>query len=317
MNVLNALIGLAVGDALGVPVEFESREYLIENPITDMIGYKAHYQPLGTWSDDTSLALCLADSLCNGYNLYDISKKIISWYDNAIWTPNGKVFDIGDTTKKSIIKLKKILENNELENIIFNEFLERENGNGSLMRILPLVFFVKDMNIEEKFKYIREVSSLTHGHIRSCIACLIYICYASNLLKNEDKFIAYTDMQKEINNFLSIINTSSIEKDNFTRILQNDISKLPIEEIYSTTYVIHTLEASLWNILNHSDYETTVLSAVNMGDDSDTTASVTGGLAGIIYGIDKIPEKWVECLAKKDELFKLAETLNNSINTIY
>ena len=101
------LFGTAVGDALGVPVEFNSRSYCSQNPVIDMIGFGTHYQPAGTWSDDSSLAFCLADSLSNGYDLKNIANKFIQWYDDGLWTPHGKVFDIGNTTRRAILNLKQ------------------------------------------------------------------------------------------------------------------------------------------------------------------------------------------------------------------
>lgn len=310
--VIDSLVGLAIGDALGVPVEFKSREYLNNNPITDMIGYGTYNQPLGTWSDDSSLTFCLADSLCNGYDLIDIAKKMVDWYYKASWTPYEKVFDVGMLTSKEIIRLKKLLDKKDFNLLISREIEQNENtnGNGSLMRILPLVFLIKDYSIEEKYKFVKEVSALTHSHIRSCLACLIYIVYATNLLNGKDKFSAYDATKVEINAFFDKINLNKTEIAIFKRILKNNIADFSIKEINSSGYVLDTLEASLWCILNHNTFESTVLSAVNMGEDTDTTGAVTGGLAGIIYGIEKIPQKWVNSIAKIDQILNLGKKLD-------
>lgn len=313
--VLSSLIGLAIGDALGVPVEFKSRSYLNKNSITDMIGYGTHNQPLGTWSDDASLTFCLAESLCNGYDLVDIAKKMVSWYYDALWTPYGKVFDIGILTAKEITRLKKLLDKNDYNLLLFRSEpqVETTNGNGSLMRILPLAFLLKEKSIQEKYKLVTEVSALTHSHIRSIIACLIYISYACHLLKGKNKFVAYNDMKIEINDFFKNSTIDNNELKLFDRILKSNISDLPKENINSSGYVLHTLEASFWNILTYDNFEDTVLSAVNMGDDTDTTGAVTGGLAGIIYGIDNIPTKWINNLAKINEIKTLAEKFQKSL----
>ena len=180
------LFGVAVGDALGVPVEFCSREELQQNPVTDMQEYGTYYQPRGTWSDDSSLTFCTAESLINGYDLTDMAERFCRWRENAYWTAHNEVFDIGITTDISLQKLRKIIESNnfdELKHLTCNDD-PTQNGNGSLMRILPLMLYVREMEIEKKFEIIREVSALTHPHIRAAYACLIYIRFAENLLKN-------------------------------------------------------------------------------------------------------------------------------------
>ncbi len=140
-KVLDGLFGLCVGDALGVPVEFKSRSYLTKNPVKNMIGYGTYNKPPGTWSDDSSLAFCLADSLCNGYDINDIADKFVSWYYHNLWTPHGEVFDIGNTTSEAIFRLKQGNINPEKAGAMD----EYSNGNGSLMRILPLSF-IKRVN---------------------------------------------------------------------------------------------------------------------------------------------------------------------------
>ncbi|MGB4437301.1 MAG: ADP-ribosylglycohydrolase family protein, partial [Acetomicrobium sp.] len=140
-KVIGGLLGLCIGDALGVPVEFQSREKLKRNPVKDMMGYGTHNQPPGTWSDDSSLAFCLAESLCNGFDLQDIADKFVKWMYEGYWTPWGKAFDVGHTTQIAISRLKKGVD--PLES---GPTDERSNGNGSLMRILPLIFYVEKMD---------------------------------------------------------------------------------------------------------------------------------------------------------------------------
>jgi ADP-ribosylglycohydrolase len=151
------LLGVAVGDALGVPVEFLSRGAF---KVTDMTGYGTHNQPPGTWSDDTSLTLCLADSLSRGFSLDDIARNFVKWHDEAAFTAHGNVFDIGISTSKAIRNLKNGARPTESGCIDVNE-----NGNGSLMRIAPLVFYVADKPQEGRFTITRRVSSITHTRI--------------------------------------------------------------------------------------------------------------------------------------------------------
>ena len=152
----NILLGLAVGDALGVPAEFKSRETLKKNPVTEMTGYGTHNQPPGTWSDDSSLAFCLAESLCEGYNLKDIADRFIKWHDEAYWTPYGEVFDVGIATRKAIQRLKEGIDPGQA-----GGNTEYDNGNGSLMRIMPLLVLTDYSTTTEAYRLTEEVSSIT------------------------------------------------------------------------------------------------------------------------------------------------------------
>ncbi|HQO76217.1 MAG TPA: ADP-ribosylglycohydrolase family protein [Candidatus Saccharicenans sp.] len=299
-KVLGGLFGLAVGDALGVPVEFTPRGELKRQPVTDMIGGGTHGQPPGTWSDDSSLAFCLAESLCRGFDLHDIAHKFCRWLDEGYWTPYGEAFDVGGTTEEAISRLKEGV--NPVEAGGRHEF---SNGNGSLMRILPLAYYVEKMSQEEQFELTHRVSCLTHGHPRSQMACGMYIRYAINLLRGQEPEEAYKGMSTEAIKYYSRL-PYRCELPHFSRILEANIQKLPEESIKSSGYVIDTLEASLWCFLNSKSYEETVLKAVNLGDDADTTGAVVGGIAGIYYGLVSIPKCWINTVAKKDDIIDLA-----------
>ncbi|MFH6986199.1 O-acetyl-ADP-ribose deacetylase [Flavobacterium collinsii] len=305
-KIKSGLFGVAVGDALGVPVEFYCRSDLKENPVSEMIGFGTHHQPAGTWSDDSSLAFCLAESLCNDYDLSDIARNFVKWYNTELWTPHGKVFDIGIATRNAIHNIGK---GHEPE--LCGGFEEKDNGNGSLMRILPLAFYLKnEKDIEVIYKKVKEVSSITHAHFRSGFACFIYVVYCLELLKANDKREAYRRMQDVVADFLREKKFNPLELQLFDRILKNNIAEYPENEIHSSGYVLHSLEASLWCFLNWSSYEKTVLKAVNLGGDTDTTAAITGGLAGIYYGIDNIPQKWILGVARKNDIDDLCERLS-------
>jgi ADP-ribosyl-[dinitrogen reductase] hydrolase len=306
--VRDALIGLAVGDALGVPVEFKSRDILKSSPITDMIGFGTHQQPAGTWSDDSSLAFCLAECLVKGYNTVLMGDLFVKWLYSAHWTPHGRIFDVGMGTSRSI---KRIKEGCPAE--IAGGMDEEDNGNGSLMRILPLVFFILDKPIEERFKITKEVSSVTHAHIRSVIACFYYLEFARLIIKGESKEFAYREMKTHIPRVLKSHEIVEKEITLFQRLLHGDIDSLPEDKVYSSGYVLHTLEASIWCLLTTNSYSAAVLKSVNLGSDTDTTGAVTGGLAGIVYGYDNIPRDWVLKLARVNEVLKLADDLSNSL----
>lgn len=307
----NILLGVAVADALGVPVEFQSRAYLKENPVTDMMGYGTYNQPPGTWSDDSSLTFCLAESLLNGYDLADIARKFTQWYYEARWTPHGEVFDIGITTRNAIFELDSILKKRQyhLLTALYSDD-EMQNGNGALMRILPLLLYIKGKSMNDKFQIIREVSALTHGHIRSAIACLIYLEIAEKLADGFDKKTAYFDTQSKIYDYLKFIEIAPKERSVFFRILDMNIANFEEDDIQSSGYVMHSLEAALWCLMRYDNYKDTVLKAVNLGHDTDTTAAIVGGLAGILYGSETIPRKWVKKLACLDDILILAKRLN-------
>jgi ADP-ribosylglycohydrolase len=312
-KVLDALIGMAVGDALGVPVEFLSRELLKGSPVVEMVGYGTHNQPAGTWSDDSSLAFCLAESLCEGYDINKIAKIFLRWYQEDHWTPHGRVFDIGVATSQALRRVR-----DGVNPLVAGGVTEYDNGNGSLMRILPLAFYIQHKSIDERFKLISEVSSITHGHIRSILSCFIYIEYVLELLKGIDKMEAFKNMQKTVNVFFKEYQICSEEElHKFHRILENPIGdyniypiyEYPEHEIRSSGYVLHTLEASFWCFLKSMNYAEAVQKAVNLGEDTDTTGCVTGGLAGLYYGLESIPAHWIEVLARKNDIFSLAEKL--------
>lgn len=199
---------------------------------------------------------------------------------------------------------------------------ESDNGNGSLMRILPLLFYIKDMGIEDRFRYVNDVSSLTHRHIRSVLGCFIYLEFALQLLKGADKLEAFHQTKGIVNDFLNnnpICSDNEIDK--YHRILMNPVGDYDIkpfyeyteDEISSSGYVVRSLEAALWCLLKENNYEDTVLRAVNLGSDTDTTAAIAGGLAGLLYGFDAIPQKWVDQLARKDDIINLCDKLEKKL----
>jgi ADP-ribosyl-[dinitrogen reductase] hydrolase len=310
-NIKSVLFGVAVGDALGVPVEFKSREYLKINPISDMIGYGTYNLPPGTFSDDSSLTFCLAEGLSSEFDLKNIANLFAQWRYNGFWTPYGEVFDIGNTTSKAIANFNRGIGINAIG--LTDEF---SNGNGSLMRISPLLFYIYDKEINERFELTNQISSLTHAHIISVIACFYYLEFARLILLGKEKFEAYNTLSEEIINFLRNQNFQDKEINVFSRLLNGNIHELFEEEIKSSGYVIHTLEASIWCIMNTNDYSEAVIKAVNLGSDTDTTAAVTGGLAGLIYGFNSIPKKWIDLLAKSEEIEDLSKRFNNRIKEI-
>jgi len=306
----DALLGVAIGDAIGVPVEFRRREELDRNPLTGMTGFGAHHQPSGTWSDDSSLTFCLAEMLCRGYDLDDLACRFINWKNHAYWTAHDRVFDIGIATMAAIGRLEE-----GVSTVLAGGKEERNNGNGSLMRILPLLFYIREKSIEQRFELIKEISSLTHRHMRSVIACFLYLEIALKLVNGQGKYDAYRHASRDSFDFLRMHDPAN-EKEHihFARLLAGNIFELRETEIRSSGYVIHTLEASIWCLLNTRNYADAVLKAANLGDDADTTAAVTGGLAGLLYGNETIPAEWLEMLARRADIEDLSRRLGNKFN---
>ena len=299
-----ALLGLAVGDALGVPVEFQSRAARRLDPVVAMRAHGTHHQPAGTWSDDASLTFCLAQALADGFTIGRAAKYSRRWYYENLWTPHGSVFDIGITTREALSRLQA-----DDDLILAGGTDEYSNGNGALMRILPLAFYQQDAPLAERFQLIRDVSAITHGHIRSAVACLLYLEMARHLRAGLPPAEAYAQMRQQAPAQLYELNIPAHEADKFERILSGRLPDVAVAAIDSGGYVMHTLEAALWCLLRHETYAETVLAAVNLGDDTDTTGAVTGGLAGLYYGEAAIPPGWLATLARRADIEALsAET---------
>jgi ADP-ribosylglycohydrolase len=307
-KLMNAIVyGTAVGDALGVPVEFIKRSRLKDKPVTTMFGNGSHNQVAGTWSDDTSLLLAISDGISDGYNLDKIANNFVNWYYGAEFTAHNKVFDAGIATINGIDNIKSrrypLTECGGVH--------QGSQGNGSLMRTLALVPLVKNMTIDERYRIVSEVSSLTHAHINCKFACFFLVEYAIALINCKDKInygmaklVALIITEDKIRNFITQYPTIIKDMSPFDRIL-GTLEDVVEDDISGSGFVISTLESSIWCIINSNSYSEAVLKAVNLGDDTDTTAAVTGGLAAILYGVDNIPAEWIDVLANKTLLDKI------------
>ena len=277
----DAVYGFILGDALGVPFEFRKRGTF---QCTDMVGYGSHDVPEGTWSDDTSMMLATCASIKeNGLkiNVEDIRRRFLDWLNKADYTATGKVFDVGHATLKALMTGEP-------------QSGEFSNGNGSLMRILPLAFI--DCTEEE----IRTVSSITHGHRISQDACTIYVSiirkYLAQIEKGDPGSMA--DIIREIPKMDAPFDRLHL------------LDTLTENEIRSSGYVVDTLEAALWCVLQADRerqgdrFRSCLFRAVNLGDDTDTVATVAGGLAGLAFSVDGIPEEWFRKLKNKELIRK-------------
>ena len=306
--VKNGILGLVVGDALGVPVEFRSREELERDPVAGMRAYGTHHQPAGTWSDDSSMALCLLESLTSGVDYKDMMDRFLRWVNEGYMTPYRKVFDMGIATQQALARFAHGTPPLECGGIG-----ERDNGNGSLMRILPMALYLhRTMGPEfpskpETYQIIHNASALTHAHPISLIACGLYCAVANELLCGKPSVWdgikaarAFYQTQPELAPYL----------DTFGRIEPDILPALPKSEISSSGYVLHTLEATLWCLERHNSFRSCLLEAVNLGEDTDTIGAVAGGLAGLRYG--GIPKDWLDLIARREAIEGLCVAFSQS-----
>ncbi len=296
--------GVCVGDALGLPVQFKLRSYMLANPISGMIGWKTFNMPPGSWSDDGSLTLCIAESLSRGYDLNDIAKNFIKWFQIGFLTPHGTAYDIGRTTDSSVRRLI-----NGVSPLHSGDAMIETNGNGSLMRTLPLAYYFHFNHTDEatKYKMIKEVSAITHAHAISIISCYIYIDFALHILEEKSIEDSFQKIIANKNKYYAYLNSG--EQVYFQNIFEKDLKNFSESEIKSSGFVIDSLEASFWCLLNSTSYKETVLKAVNLGEDTDTIAAIAGGVAGILYGYDTIPSDWISIIIKGNEIDRVCEML--------
>src|ERR1017187_228210 len=293
-RILGGLWGSLVGDALGVPVEFKDRATVQLDPVRDMREFGTHRQPRGTWSDDSSMLLCTADSLLNHeFSLADMGERFVRWMNEGLWTAHGDVFDMGGTTCTALMRIAKGMPAKQAGGLH-----EDSNGNGSLMRILPAVLRFAGEPLETFSGRLEKVSAITHGHARSRMACVFYGLMVRHLLLGWQPQPALDSARAEFTGWYE----RSAEFSTFCHIFEDDLVSLSEGEIVSTGYVLHTLRASRWCLLTTQNFHDCVLRAINLGGDTDTTGCVAAGLAGVLYGMKSIPADWIHQFARKGDV---------------
>ena len=260
----DAVYGAAVGDALGVPYEFMGKDSF---ECTGMVSGGAHDQPVGTFSDDTSMMLATCDSIreLGRIDVDDMRARFRRWANRGAYAIEGIVFDMGITVSTALSSGQGRTD-------------ERSNGNGSLMRIAPLAF--TDATDDE----VRAVSAITHGHPISTESCVCFVGLLRALMAGEP--------------FGQALEANIPADDRFAFL--RDVPVWPREKVRGNGFVLDTLSAAIWCYANTASYADCVLAAVNLGEDSDTTACVAGALAGVVYGFAAIPAEWLEVLRGKD-----------------
>jgi ADP-ribosylglycohydrolase len=302
-QIAGGLIGMLVGDALGVPYEFHEKDSI---PPFEEIEFeppknfrRAHAGvPIGTYSDDGAQALILLNTLleCGKFDAEHFAKGLVDWYEVGFFAVDNKVFDCGIQTAKAIAELKA-----GTKPLLVGGKDEYSNGNGSLMRVLPLALWHQGTDLELIIDAFDQ-SALTHGHLRSQICCAIYCLWARgilNYIENPLKhaFQTFREMFEEI---------TAERKELETKICPDE---LHIPE--GSGYVVDSFFSAKW-ANNNEDFESVVKAAISLGNDTDTTACIAGGIAGLKYGINVIPKRWQENLRGKNLFLPLLEKLLES-----
>ena len=289
----DGILGLVVGDALGVPYEFKKRGTF---KAVDMVGNGTYNQQPGTWSDDSSMTLATLESIARLGKIdpTDIMQNFSDWLNYGSFTPYGEVFDVGGGTRRAIDRF-----NRGVKPLECGGKSKMDNGNGALMRILPLAF------TNAGFKEIYNVACLTHAHKISTDACLIYVGIARALIEG-------CGLKEAVQEGIDWAGSKVQLSEEYSRL--EVIEYIKPELIYSSGYVIDTLEAALWCLYHSKNYHECVLLAVNLGEDTDTVAAVAGGLAGIIYGVEDIPIKWLAAIPRLNWIHGLCEKFESKLS---
>jgi len=299
MRFRGALLGLAAGDAVGTTLEFTKPGTF--EPITDMVGGGFFELEAGQWTDDTSMALCLAASLieCDGFNAVDQMQRYVRWCREGYMSSNGVCFDIGNTVIKALAKFE------EYPTMAFHGSLDPMTaGNGSLMRLapIPLAFF---NDPENAIELAAQMSRTTHGAEVAVDACRYMTALIVGALNGASKEELLSPMYSPVEGYW--------EKHPLCKeIAEIAAGSFKLKEppaIRGSGYAAHSLEASLWAFYKTNDFVSGVLLSANLGEDADTTAAIFGQLAGAYYGVEGIPFAWMMKLAKGQMIRKMADDL--------
>ncbi len=286
---IGALVGLAVGDALGTTLEFSRRD--AHSPVIDIVGGGPFRLKPGEWTDDTSMALCLADSLLanSGLEERDLLDRFVRWWRQGENSVNGRCFDIGGTTSQALSHY--VRHGQPIGVGPDDRYLA---GNGSLMRLAPVaIFAAPDMGAATRLA--ERQSLTTHANRVAAEACGLFAAMLVEAMVGHGKH--------------EVLRTRSAAHADLEEVAAGTWRHKPREAISSSGYVVHTLEAALWCVARTSNFADALVLAVNLGDDSDTVGAVTGQLAGALYGQSGIPARWLDVLAWREEIEQRAISL--------
>ncbi len=300
---LGCLVGLAVGDAVGTALEFKRPGSF--KPITDMVGGGPFRLKPGQWTDDTSMALCLAASLIEKKNFdpKDQMERYVKWYKEGYMSSNGVCFDIGNATRSALMNFQKT------GNPFSGSTGEHSAGNGSLMRLAPLpLFYANDPT--QAIRMSGESSKTTHAHPACVDACRYFAGLIVGALQGASKEKILSEKYCPVEGYW----TQNRLHPEILPIADGDYKRKQPPQINGKGHVVRTLEAALWAFYSTESFEEGCLKVVNLGDDADTTGAVYGQIAGAFYGYDSIPVKWRDKLAKRDLLEETAKSLFRAAN---
>lgn len=285
------LLGLAVGDAVGTTVEFRPRGSF--PPVTDMVGGGPFGLEPGQWTDDTSMALCLATSLveCGGFDPLDQMQRYCRWEKEGYLSSTGRCFDIGNTVSQALRQFRQTGEP------FSGSTHPRSAGNGCLMRLAPVPMFYSP-DETKAVELAGESSRTTHGAQECLEASRLFGAMLVRALAGADR--------EEI---LTNHDDLALETSTLQAIAAGQYQSLDIDQIRGSGYVVESLTAALWCFWNTTTYAEAILAAANLGDDADTTAAICGQLAGAYYGLSGIPQPWQDRVTDRDAILTLASRL--------
>ncbi len=293
------LLGLATGDALGTTLEFRPPGSF--EPIADMVGGGPFRLEPGMWTDDTSMALCLAESLieCKAFDPEDQMCRYVRWYQEGHLSSNGYCFDIGNTTGEA---LERFIETGQAYAGATNAY---SAGNGSLMRLAPVPMYFAQ-NAEDAIAHSANSSGTTHGAIEAVDACRYFGGLLVGALNGEAKDALLGDHYCPTPGYWA----RQPLTDKITEIAGGSFKRKSPPDIRGTGYVVESLEAALWAFHSSQSFDEGTLMAANLGDDADTTAAIYGQIAGAYYGAEAIPPKWRSKLAHRELITEMADSLH-------
>ena len=307
------MYGLAVADALGVPYETETPDRMKKTPCTGMIGFRRYNQPAGSWSDDTAMSLCVADSLSRDYDIEDMMKRFSRWLGRGEYTAAGKAFDAGGTCRNAIRRFQEGTPPEYCGDRTING-----NGNGALMRTFPIALYqciqFQGKQLSDYLLPIHEVSALTHAHEIGLICCGMFSLTLKELLKNSERSFfdaAQSAFQKGMEAYASMGVNFEQYLPLFTA--PAELMLRSPDELPSSGYALNTWNIALWSLLTTDNYHDCVLKAINLGGDTDTNGAVAGALAGVVYGKASIPGDWIDTLLNKPLIDEVCARFNKKI----
>lgn len=307
-KIRSSIFGAILGDAMGVPIEYTSRHENSLCSVKNLLGYGRFDHPVGTWSDDSSIILCTTESLCSGYDLNHLAETYCKWLFEGYWTALGYVFDAGLTTCLALDRL-----HSEGSVSCCGCDSEDDNGNGSLMRMLPAALFFHNNNFDDFMEKIHDISSLTHSHPRTIIGCGLYSLLVLELITNNNKEEALRSAVSKTLEYYNRFDQYKNELCHYMRIFSLELLSLNENEIHSSGYIVETLEAAIWCFIKNDSTYQILHSATNLGLETDTTGTVAGGLAGMVYNLDDVPQEIIQSLARKREIENLIRKFSDIV----